>query len=260
MVVHYYLSDDTIEIKESIPANSGRGSNALFLRRCRLAKRPKVQNLGTNENEIEYFTEADLMIGSVIHLYGRPFVICNCDDFTKDYYRTNYEIENFNPVQLEEFEDAKPVVPFFDTNAQATPMIGGESHVKQDFKKLLAYDGITLRYLAKLNSTKQVDRDRKFVVSYHLANDTITIFEPRTRNSGVIGGKFLENRKVKKPNSDQLISSVDFHIGEAKDSNVIIGAELIIYQHHFLITNADEFALNYMDHNLNLFPKHVCRS
>src|SRR4051812_44923338 len=36
MVVHYYLSDDTIEIRERIPPNSGRDSNTLFLRRCQL--------------------------------------------------------------------------------------------------------------------------------------------------------------------------------------------------------------------------------
>ena len=228
MVVHYYLSDDTIEIRESIPANSGRESNTLFLRRCKLPKRPLVARLNVRagkENPADYFTERDFMIGSVIHLYGRPFVICDCDEFTKSYYRENYGVEDFDPVRIDAYDDeANPSIPFFDlavphngANAAAAgePLIGNEPSAKKDFKKLMAYDGVTLRYLAVLKSTKQVDRDRKFVISFHLADDTISVFEPRARNSGIIGGKFLEQRRIKKPNSANNYDSKDFYIGNS---------------------------------------------
>lgn len=39
--VLYHLSDDTIEIKEKLPENSGRDSNGMFLKRMKL---PKVRN------------------------------------------------------------------------------------------------------------------------------------------------------------------------------------------------------------------------
>ncbi|KAJ3323163.1 EF-hand domain-containing member C2 [Boothiomyces sp. JEL0866] len=255
MVLHYYLSDDTIEIKESIPANSGRESNTLFLRRCKLPKRPQVNSSTNNDLNAECFSDADLMIGSVIHLYGRPFVICDCDEFTKNYYRENYDVMEFDPVKISEFQDDSSNVPFFDFNAQhaaaagepSALLIGNETQGKKDFKKLIAYDGITLRYLGSLISTKQVDRDRKFVISFHLADDTISIFEPRARNSGIIGGKFLENRKIKKPKSNSYYSSADF----------FIGAELVFYEHHFKINGADEYALKFMDSNPLLFPKHT---
>jgi len=38
MVLHYYLADDTVEIREVFPANVGRDSVATFLRRGRLPK------------------------------------------------------------------------------------------------------------------------------------------------------------------------------------------------------------------------------
>lgn len=38
-----------------------------------------------------------------------------------------------------------------------------------------------------------------FVISFYLSNDTIQIFEPVQRNSGIVGGKFLERRKLAKP-------------------------------------------------------------
>ncbi|KAJ3275338.1 EF-hand domain-containing member C2 [Terramyces sp. JEL0728] len=254
MVLHYYLSDDTIEIKESIPANSGRESNTLFLRRCKLPKRPQV-NSSTNNDNVECFSDADLMLGSVIHLYGRPFVICDCDEFTKNYYRENYDVMEFDPVKISEFQEDSSNVPFFDVNSQhaaaasepSALLIGNETQGKKDFKKLIAYDGITLRFQGSLISTKQVDRDRKFVISFHLADDTISIFEPRARNSGIIGGKFLENRRIKKPKSNTYYSSSDF----------FIGAELVFYEHHFKINGADEYAFKFMDANPLLFPKHT---
>ena len=41
-----------------------------------------------------------------------------------------------------------------------------------------------------------VCRERKFVLSYFLADDTLSIFEPPQRNTGITGGKYLERSKV----------------------------------------------------------------
>ena len=43
------------------------------------------------------------------------------------------------------------------------------------------------------------DRERSFVLSYFLMDDTVLIFEPPVRNSGIGGGKYLERSKVYKP-------------------------------------------------------------
>jgi len=40
MELHYFLADDTIEILEKIPPNSGRDAVPMFLRRARLPKDP----------------------------------------------------------------------------------------------------------------------------------------------------------------------------------------------------------------------------
>lgn len=60
---------------------------------------------------------------------------------------------------------------------------------KRDFVKFmgkdrLGLDGNVLRFLAKLDTTKAIDADRKFVISYFLADDTVVVFEPTVRNSG----------------------------------------------------------------------------
>lgn len=38
LVLHYFLSDDTIEIKEVLPPNSGRDAVGVFLHRSKLPK------------------------------------------------------------------------------------------------------------------------------------------------------------------------------------------------------------------------------
>lgn len=249
MVVHYYLSDDTLEIKETIRPNSGRATCAMFLKRSKIARKPQFNNLSTSEVKMEYYNPSDLMIGSVIHFYGRPFLICDCDEFTRNYLGTTYGITSFEPITVKD-DDESELKPFFqepikNIDSYSTSQIGAESQEKRHTK--LAYDGIILRFLAQLKSTNVVDRDRKFVISYHFANDTISIFEPRAKNSGVIGGKFLENRRIKKHKSDQYFSSEDFYMN----------AELLFYQHCFVIIGADEYAKKFMADHPSYFPNQL---
>ncbi|KAJ3115917.1 EF-hand domain-containing member C2 [Phlyctochytrium bullatum] len=200
-------------------------------------------------NPDDYFSERDLTIGAVLHLYGRPFVICDCDEFTKEYYREKYGLENFDPVRIEDYDDEpieEPPIPAASQTASSQPLIPSNVPPKKDFKKLVLYDGVCLRFSAVLKSLKQVDRDRKFVVSLYLADDTIAVFEPHQRNSGIIGGKFLEKQTIKKPGVEEYYGPQDF----------FIGAELTFYQHPFIITGADEYAIKFMDNHGNLFPKH----
>lgn len=39
--LHYFLADDTVELLEKVPLNSGRDAVPVFLRRARLPKEPK---------------------------------------------------------------------------------------------------------------------------------------------------------------------------------------------------------------------------
>ena len=45
-------------------------------------------------------------------------------------------------------------------------------------------DSNVLRFVARLDTTRPIDMDRRFIIFYHLSDDTITVFEPPQRNSG----------------------------------------------------------------------------
>jgi len=55
-------------------------------------------------NLINYFfyQEEDLTLGTQINVYGRTVVLTDCDEFTKDFYRTKYGIEDFMPLNIPE--------------------------------------------------------------------------------------------------------------------------------------------------------------
>lgn len=46
----------------------------------------------TGAVENEHYHESDLTIGAVINVWGRKLLLCDCDEYTKEYYRSKYNI------------------------------------------------------------------------------------------------------------------------------------------------------------------------
>ncbi|XP_030332238.1 EF-hand domain-containing family member C2 isoform X2 [Strigops habroptila] len=291
LVLHYYLSDDTIDIREIVPVNSGRDAIPLFLRRDKLPKHAPVglyqpgtitdrtvlnvlgnsagnkgryilDNRKTGAVHQEFYKDSDLKIGAVINVWGRKIILCDCDEFTKEYYRTKYGIEDFTPVPYKVPPPPKPEKTFPPYNG-----FGSEEDSlcscmglilkppAKDFKKFMEKDRIgmesnILRFLAKLITDSPIDKDRKLIISYFLSDDTISVFEHAQRNSGILGGKFLERGRIKKP-GQELFKSEPSEYFKAQD--LFVGARVCFHGHNFLLVDADEYTLNYMEKHANEF-------
>ena len=66
---------------------------------------------------------------------------------------------------------------------------------QRDFKKFMEKDrkGLishVLRFVAVMDTDYTVDKSRRFIVSFYLSDDTIAVFEPPQRNSGVLGNGY----------------------------------------------------------------------
>ena len=92
------------------------------------------------------------------------------------------------------------------------------------------------------------DKLRRFIISYRLADDMVTVYEKAQRNSGIMGGKFLERTRVCKPGSQ--IDSPDFYT----PADFSIGAVIEIFKHRFRITDVDEYVLKYLESFPGKFP------
>ena len=51
----------------------------------------------------DYYHDSDLTIGSVINIWGRKLLICDCDEFTKEYYKSKYGIGKLTQIDLDWF-------------------------------------------------------------------------------------------------------------------------------------------------------------
>ncbi|XP_038577317.1 EF-hand domain-containing family member C2 [Micropterus salmoides] len=292
LILHYFLADDTIEIREIIAPNSGRDSMPKFLRRSKLPKRAPTQikqpgeitartvlnvfastkqekrfildNLKTGAVHEEFYKDCDLTVGAEVNVWGRRVVIVDCDDFTKDYYRSKYGIEDFTPVQYKAPPAPKPprpVPPYNGFGSEEDSLSSCQGLLpkppQKDFHKFMQKDrcGLesnVLNFRAKLVTTDPVDKERVFIISFHLCDDSISVFEHPQRNSGVLGGKFLERGRVKKPGQELFKSELSEYF-TAQD--LFVGATLCLNNKNFQLLDADEYTLNYMEQHAVEFPK-----
>ncbi|XP_052763597.1 EF-hand domain-containing protein 1-like [Mya arenaria] len=268
-IIHYFLVDDTLEVREVHTANDGRDPFPVLIGRHKVPKDRYnvdtsfpgvVMELSSHEIK-EYFTPKDFSVGETVMIYGRRFIVYDCDNFTKSFYYQTFGVTDFPTVDVSQKLKDLPkmeIPPFNQFGSMEDSLQSCLSLIpqppKKDFIKMLENDHKVLRFEATMDSVRPEDKGRRFILSYRLADDMMTIYEPPVRNSGIIGGKFLERTRVAKPNCppDQpmFYGPQDFYIG----------AVIEVFRHRFVITNADEYVLKFMEDNKDQFPSSTIQS
>ena len=220
-VVHYYLADDTIEIREVHHANDGRDAFALLLRRGKLPDRFDVNQPGQKFIGDNYLTADEITPDSNINAYGKIYCITGVDQFTQAWYRSKYGYD-FPLGQVE-----SPAVPQ-QTVIQPPPYNGFGDEIdtlgqmyrllpqkpKINFFKHVDNDKNILRFTARFNTRVPEDIERRFIISFYMADDSISIYEPAQKNSGIIPGAFLKRRKYKNVDKGgEFITPSDMAVG-----------------------------------------------
>ena len=259
-VLHYYLADDSMEILEVRRANAGRDPFPLFLKRGKVYKNMEsylnvdaptthttqlIDRTGRVDPEtMAVFTEADFAVGKQMNINGCDFLIYGCDEFTRDYYDKVYGAKFDDiPVEFDEsVERPQMIIPPHVPPGSEEDSLGSFLYLipkvpKKNFRRMMENDRKILRFRARMQTTAPEDVSRIFVIKYFLADDTVAIFEPPLKNSGILGGKFLERCRLKKPESNEFYCQADF----------FTGANIIASKFLFTIFQADEYTLSYME-------------
>lgn len=256
-ILHMYLEDDTVEVLEVHEPNSGRDPFPMFLRRSRLPKKMRRLDISTKVGRDQCYGPSDLRIGELVYVYGRAFLLYDCDDFTRSYYRDKFGFSetDLTPIQVQEPSMAPPKMPLpeyngygslEDSRQNCTSLI--PKPPKIDFRKLMLKEKLVMRFVVKIvpadGQPEGVDQERRLILNFYLGNDTLAIFEPPVRNTGIIGGKFLERQRVLRPGTLEGYKEGDFYVGTIVD----------VFGRKFEVVEADEFTLRYMESNPGAFP------
>jgi hypothetical protein len=116
---------------------------------------------------------------------------------------------------------------------------------KPNMKKMFKQDMHILRFNSKLVSTEPDDENREFIISFYCGDDTIQIYEVCDKNSGRIGGKFMERKTHKNPVTNLNYEEKDFCIGRS----------LFLGGFRFQLVSGDEYTMKYMEDNPDQFPE-----
>ncbi|KAJ8605157.1 hypothetical protein CTAYLR_000343 [Chrysophaeum taylorii] len=210
--LHYFLSDETIEIKEVPTEGVQRFPN--LLRRSRLPRNVEAtpENPLTDACQPTFVTWKDLRCGSTITAWGRPLLLLSCDRRTEAWFEARGVTQQ--PLQIarddaEAFPQTLP--PFNGFGAENDLYAMGLSlqpavinNTQEDYRRFIQADNKVLRFECCLaGETTMYDNGRAFVINYYLGDDTIMVYEPPVRNSGFTGGVFLTRMRYKKHIPDQ---------------------------------------------------------
>ncbi|GAB0095610.1 EF-hand domain-containing family member C2 [Sergentomyia squamirostris] len=289
LVVLFYLSDGTMEIwehlgprKESVqflkrmklPRKFNSIDDLSFradftvlnvFREEFLSGRFIRDSKADRESDDKFISEKDLQTGKTIDVFGRKIVLMDCDEFTKIYCKTKYGQEEFahleRPLKANQLDmltnkhKTKELPPFngwgthldSETNCKSL-----EPKAPQEVtKKFLSSESQILRFGAKIISKIAENCERIFIITFHLSDDTISVYEKPIRNSGFTGGKFLHKKQFFLPNQN-IRSSVRPEIYKAQ--HFYIGTRIQLSDHVFEIVSADCYVFNYMEKHQNSFP------
>lgn len=257
-VMQYYLADDTVSIGEVKDQNNSRDHFATLLKRCRLPINvedltSEVSVIGVQDEGINFYTAADFRIGGTVNVYGRVLDILGCDPFTEEYYKTNFNRTDADfpkdlltsmdiPEQAHYITAPEPMGYGTEEDSLGSFVYLNPKIPKTDYRKLLENEGILLRWLAKFKTPSELDEERTFIITYYMATDTVQVFENFQRNSGFIGGKFLERSKQVNVLTGKYFHPRDFQIG----------GECVINDYEFRITDMDLYTKKFLANNPEL--------
>jgi len=245
-VVLYFLADDTMQIREQYPLNCGRDNFPIFFKKGKMAKGSvELKGPMIPLKDDQYWNAEDLYVGLQANFCGNQFFIYDCDEFTRDYYSKalNVDLQGRIDVRLQEQEVPRPPTPPYtgygswdDSMASVLNLI--PKVPRRDFHKLMYNDKKVLRFTAKFDSPKEEDINRRFVISYYLWDDGLSIHEPPQRNSGILSGKFLEKGAHLNQETGRLF----------EPDNLLPGNVIRVCNHAFRMLDMDERTRKILEH------------
>lgn len=183
-VLNFFLADQTMEVKEIKVPNSGIDEFPMLLKRMKVPKTPVLTHYPSMSLKKEdHYSPSDLIVGNVICVYSRDVLLISCDDYTFQWFKDNYGIEQ-HPLRVSKPSKNLKYEPVPKYNGYGTEedSIGSVKALmpkppRKNEKKIFKNDMHILRFDAGLVSTEPDDENRKFIIAFYVGDDTIQVYE-----------------------------------------------------------------------------------
>ncbi|XP_028982561.1 EF-hand domain-containing protein 1-like [Diachasma alloeum] len=261
--IMYFLTDDTIAVKEMLRPNSGKDPNRMLLKKTKIPKNwtdlpvwyPSIYLERSDEEVVEYYCPMDLKVGETIFIFGRSFFLFDCDSFTRRYYHNMLGIEQ--PPRIYPSTSSYPPCHVSPHPKHCAPL--SEKPKKEDVIRKIFNHPKKLRYLMSMLAVRPEDEGREFILEYSLSHGTIKINELGRKNSGRRAGCFLASMEI--PKSHAKLENCDEEVPiYYTPRDFYIGAKINIFSHRFVITGADLFVMKYIEANQDKFPAELIQN
>lgn len=266
--LHYFLADNTIEILESYDRNSGCDPFPKLLNRTKLLKDSKHQVCAAvceegadDENGplLNYYSWKDLGIGDYLQIYNRRILLLDADAFTRSWYKGH------NIVLAPAITVESKVVPVPTFTPPSHDGVGSEEDSLQSCYHLLPKAPLksiesldtteVLRFRGRFETETPENRARRFIISIIVSDQSVAIIELVQRNSGIVGGKFLERMRVKRTRSDGSVVMSNGRVSWLGLDDFYIGARVRISGQTFVLFEMDEYSAKYMEARPAIFVR-----
>ncbi|KAG7396850.1 EF-hand domain-containing member C2 [Phytophthora boehmeriae] len=262
--LHFFLADNTIEILESYERNSGCDPFPKLLNRTKLSKDPARQacaavcDEGADGEDVtpvaqqNYYSWEDLAIGKYLQVYSRRILLLDADQHTRDWYNGHaMSLASAIPVKDEIIPRPVSLPPQHDGLGSEEDSLQSCYHLlpKAPLKSIESLDTTeVLRFRARFETTLPEDIGRRFVVSIIVSDQSVSIAEFVQRNSGIVGGKFLERTRVKRTRPDgSVVFAADGRPSWLGLDDFYVGARVRIAGRTFILFEMDEYSAKYME-------------
>ncbi|KAF1776503.1 hypothetical protein JG687_00005106 [Phytophthora cactorum] len=259
--LHFFLADNTIEILESYERNSGCDPFPKLLNRAKLSKDPERQACAAVCDEAaddedattqhNYYSWEDLAIGEYLQIYNRRILLLDADASTRSWYE-GHNMPLARAITVKEEVSPPPVFtpPGHDGLGSEEDSLQSCYHLlpKAPLKSIESLDTTeVLRFRARFETEQPEDVGRRFVISVIVSDQSVSITEFIQRNSGIVGGKFLERTRIKRTRPDGSVVMTDGRNSWLGLDDFYVGARVRMTGRTFVLFEMDEYSAKYME-------------
>lgn len=264
ILLYIHVGDASVEMFEWFVESNGSRHGRRILARQRVLRDGsfapvRVPGTGSDIDVADGLGPSDVSVGAEVRIHGRRVLVTDASEATRRWFKTYLGVELDPPVDVGELFP-QPAEALFEPPPHNG--IGSEADSLQSWRFLVPkapkVDGARLKdhgttrlnwLIALAPPSEQLmgpdsgvvrpaDVDRRFRLTYHVADDTAEIDELPRRNSGTVPGRFLHRMKIMKQTPIEGFAK-EYTMSPLVAADLKPSARLTFYNRTFILVEPD---------------------